>query len=321
MNQRQIESFLAVAETGDFTRAAERLFSSQPAVSKQVLSLEEELGFLLLIREYHKDVQLTEAGKLYYDFFHKVMEEYKTVYEQAQQYRKKVRGTVRLGILTGWKIQDKLQNILEQMKQNYPEIEVWMSFADLEPLRKAAESGKLDLIFTIRDSVKVAKADCECPFYWVKLAEMKRVLFYAEELFEKIQKQSVNKIEDSVDKADGDVFSKTENKDNRTVQDFREITFFSVADGTYDSGELVREYLRPYGFEAKVQLVPNIEEAVARTYSGMGAMIIDEWSREMKNTSLQHIVLDSCNEAVLAWRKENKNPAFSCFLQEIQKLL
>ena len=245
MNQRQIESFLAVAETGNFTRAAERLYISQPAVSKQVLSLEEELGFLLLIREYHKDVQLTEAGKLYYDFFHKVMEEYKTVYEQAQQYRKKVRGTVRLGILTGWKIQDKLQNILEQMKQNYPEIEVWMSFADLEPLRKAAESGKLDLIFTIRDSVKVAKADCECPFYWVKLAEMKRVLFYAEELFEKIQKQSVNKIEDSVDKVDGDVFSKTENKDNRTVQDFREITFFSVADGTYDSGELVREYLRP----------------------------------------------------------------------------
>ena len=321
MNQRQIESFLAVAETGNFTRAAERLYISQPAVSKQVLSLEEELGFLLLIREYHKDVQLTEAGKLYYDFFHKVMGEYKTVYEQAQQYRKKVRGTVRLGILTGWKIQDKLQNILEQMKQNYPEIEVWMSFADLEPLRKAAESGKLDLIFTIRDSVKVAKADCECSFCWVKLAEMKRVLFYADELFEKIQKKSVNKIEDSVDKADGDVFSKAENKDNRTVQDFREITFFSVADGTYDSGELVREYLRPYGFEAKVQLVPNIEEAVARTYSGMGAMIIDEWSREMKNTSLQHIVLDSCNEAVLAWRKENKNPAFSCFLQEIQKLL
>lgn len=321
MNQRQIESFLAVAETGNFTRAAERLYISQPAVSKQVLSLEEELGFLLLIREYHKDVQLTEAGKLYYDFFHKVMEEYKTVYEQAQQYRKKVRGTIRLGILTGWKIQDKLQNILEQMKQNYPEIEVWMSFADLEPLRKAAESGKLDLIFTIRDSVKVAKADCECSFCWVKLAEMKRVLFYADELFEKIQKKSVNKIEDSVNKVDGDGFSKEENKDNRTVQDFREITFFSVADGTYDSGELVREYLRPYGFEAKVQLVPNIEEAVARTYSGMGAMIIDEWSREMKNTSLQHIVLDSCNEAVLAWRKENKNPAFSCFLQEIQKLL
>ena len=174
-------SFLAVAETGNFTRAAERLYILQPAVSKQVLSLEEELGFLLLIREYHKDVQLTEAGKLYYDFFHKVMEEYKTVCGQAQQYRKKVRGTVRLGILTGWKIQDKLQNILEQMKQNYPEIEVRMSFADLEPLQKAAESGKLDLIFTIRDSVKnvkferrsqsdcvheqVAKADCECPLY------------------------------------------------------------------------------------------------------------------------------------------------------------
>ena len=117
------------------------------------------------------------------------------------------------------------------------------------------------------------------------------------------------------------VFQKRKIRITGRYRTFGKLLFFSVADGAYDSGELVREYLRPYGFEAKVQLVPNIEEAVARTYSGMGAMIIDEWSREMKNTSLQHIVLDSCNEAVLAWRKENKNPAFSCFLQEIQKLL
>ena len=315
MNQRQIESFLAVAETGNFTRAAERLYISQPAVSKQVLSLEEELGFSLLIREYHKDVQLTEAGKLYYDFFHKVTEEYKAVYEQAQQYQQKMRGTLRLGILTGWKIQEKLQKVLEQMKQDYPEIEIRMSFADLEPLRKEAEAGKLDLIFTIRDSVRNAT------FESVKLAEMNRVLFYADDLFEKMQKQSVNRTADSVNKAEGDIFAEPGNEDNRTVQDFRKITFFTVADGEYDSAELVREYLRPYGFEPKVQLVPNIEEAVARTYSGMGAMIIDEWSREMKNTSLQHIVLNSCNEAVLAWRKENRNPAFACFLQEIQKLL
>ena len=122
-------------------------------------------------------------------------------------------------------------------------------------------------------------------------------------------------------KAEGDIFAESGDEDNRTVQDFRKITFFTVADGEYDSAELVREYMRPYGFEPKVQLVPNIEEAVARTYSGMGAMIIDEWSREMKNTSLQHIVLNSCNEAVLAWKKENKNPAFACFLQEIKKLL
>lgn len=51
-----------------------------------------------------------------------------------------------------------------------------------------------------------------------------------------MQKQSVNKIEDSVDKVAGDDFSKAKNKDNRTVQDFRKITFFSVADGAYDSG-------------------------------------------------------------------------------------
>ena len=50
-------------------------------------------------------------------------------------------------------------------------------------------------------------------------------------------------------------------------------------------------------------------------------MIIDEWSREMKNTFLQHIILDSCNEAVLAWRNENKNKVVDYFLQEIRNLL
>ena len=45
MNQRQIESFLAVAETGNFTRAAERLYISQPAVSKKGLSFGRRTGF------------------------------------------------------------------------------------------------------------------------------------------------------------------------------------------------------------------------------------------------------------------------------------
>ena len=132
-------------------------------------------------------------------------------------------------------------------------------------------------------------------------------------LFEKMQKQSANRTADSVKKAEGDILR---NRGMRITERYRisgRLPFFTVADGEYDSAELVREYMRPYGFEPKVQLVPNIEEAVARTYSGMGAMIIDEWSREMKNTSLQHIVLNSCNEAVLAWKKENKNPAFACF--------
>ncbi len=190
-----------------------------------------------------------------------------------------------------------------------------MSFADLEPLRKEAENGKLDVIFTIRDSVRYAN------FETVKLEEMSRVLFYTEQLFENSKKQLTEKKNVRVNQPEGEHLAEVKYKKNRSVQDFRDTIFFTVADGTYDSRELVQEYLKFYGFAPKVQLVPKIEEAVARTYGGMGAMIIDEWSREMKNTFLQHIILDSCNEAVLAWRNENKNKVVDYFLQEIRNLL
>ncbi len=64
MNLRQLHFFLAVADEGSFTRAAERLFVAQPSLSQQVKSLEQELGGLLLER-LPKGVRLTAAGKAF----------------------------------------------------------------------------------------------------------------------------------------------------------------------------------------------------------------------------------------------------------------
>jgi len=67
MDLLQLEHFLAVVEEGTFTRAAERVSRTQPAVSQSIKKLEEEIGGPLFARDLH-DVSLTEAGKTLVDY-------------------------------------------------------------------------------------------------------------------------------------------------------------------------------------------------------------------------------------------------------------
>lgn len=67
MNSLQIDYFLKVAEKKNFTLAADELFVSQPAVSRQIVHMETELGVALFIRQA-QGVQLTEAGQEFLRF-------------------------------------------------------------------------------------------------------------------------------------------------------------------------------------------------------------------------------------------------------------
>jgi DNA-binding transcriptional LysR family regulator len=67
MDLLQLEHFLAVVEERTFTRAAERVSRTQPAVSQSIKKLEEEIGAPLFARDIH-DVSLTEAGKVLVEY-------------------------------------------------------------------------------------------------------------------------------------------------------------------------------------------------------------------------------------------------------------
>ena len=67
MDLLQLEHFLAVVEERTFTRAAERVHRTQPAVSQSIKKLEDEIGAPLFARDVH-EVTLTEAGRLLADY-------------------------------------------------------------------------------------------------------------------------------------------------------------------------------------------------------------------------------------------------------------
>jgi len=76
MELRHLRYFVAAAEMENVSRAALKLHVSQPALSRQIRDLEEELGFLLLERTA-KAVKLTEAGRIF-------LEEARAVLERAE---------------------------------------------------------------------------------------------------------------------------------------------------------------------------------------------------------------------------------------------
>jgi len=97
MELYQLRTFLTVAEEGHLTRAAEKLFSSQPAVSGQIRALEEELGLRLFERSA-KGMTLTLAGLSLRDYARRIVDAAKNFKQQAEGLRDEVSGEVVLGL-------------------------------------------------------------------------------------------------------------------------------------------------------------------------------------------------------------------------------
>ena len=84
MDLRQLTYFLGVAEELHFSRAAEKLFIVQPALSRHIQQLEEEIGVVLFERD-KRNVRLTAAGAYFRDEISKIKHQLEYVTEQTRR--------------------------------------------------------------------------------------------------------------------------------------------------------------------------------------------------------------------------------------------
>ena len=291
MNHRQIESFLAAAELRSFSKAGERLFISQPAVSKQIRALEEELGTAIFLRAKHQSTELTPVGALYYRFFAQSRAAFLQVQKQAQELSRQVRGKLRIGVLSGWNVSSFLPNILHRFQEIYPGVEVELSFGDMTPLREDVRRANLDVILTFAESLQGNES-----LQWIPIGTVRRVLLYSEN----------HPVARSASKP--------------VASDFKDTPFFILSDRAIDAVQLIQRCMSPYHFCPQIRLVPTLEAAIANAHSGMGVAVVDEWSREVENRFFHSIPLNSFNQAVLAWQPESENLVIPYFLNEFSTL-
>jgi DNA-binding transcriptional LysR family regulator len=143
MELYQIRYVLAAAETLNFTRAAERCNVSQPALTKAVKSLEEELRAPIFTRE-GKRVRLSDFGSSILPTLRQMQEQAERAKAIAQEYRLLDKVPVRLGVL-GTVGSVRIARYLAAFQLDYKGVEVEVDEAPLPELLNRLDQGSLDL--------------------------------------------------------------------------------------------------------------------------------------------------------------------------------
>ncbi len=98
MEFHQLRYVCAIAETGSFSRAAERCHVAQPSLSQQVLKLEEDLGAKLFDR-LGRSVRLTESGRAFLPHARSILHQMEAARAEVEDKRTDVRGAVAAGVI------------------------------------------------------------------------------------------------------------------------------------------------------------------------------------------------------------------------------
>lgn len=190
MNTQQLECFVHVAERLNFTKAAEDLCISTPAVSSHIRNLEEELNTSLFIRT-SKVVKLTETGSLFYS-------EAKSILEKMDMAEKKVRklANQNLTILrVGCSSQAELKSMertLCDLRFEFPNMYPQITIQDYSQLKSLFDNRQLDILIATKDMINGIH---DCVFKKVKDIKSYAVLSPESSLSEK-QEISFHDLED-----------------------------------------------------------------------------------------------------------------------------
>lgn len=145
MELRQLRYFVSVAEEGNISRAAQKIFLTQPALSRQIKALEEEIGLCLLERQAHS-IRLTPAGDA-------LLREARELLRQAERLLETVRSAgsgvrLRVGYAPSLAA-GMLSAAMESFTQAHPDARVELFDLSTQEMLAGLEKGSLDVAVTV----------------------------------------------------------------------------------------------------------------------------------------------------------------------------
>jgi DNA-binding transcriptional LysR family regulator len=160
----QLRSFLAIVDSGSFTKAAERVHKTQSAVSMHIRRLEEQLDCALFVKQ-GRGARLTDEGEKLIEFARRIVQVEAGAF--AALSRKGLRGSARLGIPDDY-AESFLADILARFNRRHPLVEVSVNCEASTDLAPQVAAGALDLaLITDHEGLKGLELLREEPLVWV----------------------------------------------------------------------------------------------------------------------------------------------------------
>lgn len=287
MNHLEIECFLLTASLKSYTKAAEKLFLSQPTISRYVSKLEKELNCKLLERTTQK-IQLTDAGEQYYHLFISWKLELEETKKRIRKMEIMEHTIIRLGYQDGWILPDEVRQYILNFERKYPTIEIDIRCMGLEESITALKKNELDMLLIMEHP------GIESPIFTKKeITTTNKVIVYSK--YHPFAKQ-----------------------DYVTPKDFKDEIFYVLDENVDFVIQKNREYCEEYQFVPKTQKVKNIQTIHANVLNRKGVTIADNWGPGCYEGHYRTCPISAKGSVYLVSKTENQIRAFELFAEEFK---
>lgn len=295
MDINRLNEFIVLATHLNYSKAANQLFLTQPALSRHIHDLEQTLGAKLFIRDTH-NVYLTSVGQLFFQEAKDIVEHYNHALQLVKEAASDTSGTLHVGFL-GAAVQPFLAKFTTQFHSQNPQIKLSLECNDLDPLIKMLNDDKIDICFVTHiDNSYIPGLQGE-----TILKDRLMMVVNPDNPLASCESVSLSDLSQ-------EPFIAFTHADNPLTNDFHR-QIFKKANVSY---KVVKE-------------VPNIETAMFFVAMNEGSFIIPEHLTFMAR-DLITVPLSDKSAVIplnLLWKKNNPNPAipvfhkaFSSFMQE-----
>lgn len=288
MNSSQISCFMETARRLNFTEASNALHISQPALSRNIASLEEELGFELFSRSNkQKETRLTPAGVVMFEGLGNLATQYNSILDRARNVHEGKSGELTIGLIETDRIDPNILKITKHFSEQFPNVELNFRRGSYGELRNWLHDGTIDVAFTLK----------------VDLSKDKNIL--TEDIY---QIQSILYLNKS---------HRLAGEENLSLLDFKEDVFLSI--GQVDSPvlhDMLIEECAKAGFVAKTKDVPDAKTQSLMLESGKGVAIASRNNVVLMAPHISYVELKDLRPltVALAWDRSNYNPSIALFL-------